>query len=193
MLGLNHILYDGLYTWADAVNAFFLYSFCGWIMECIVIRRETGVWENRGFVHLPLCIIYGFGAMAGYVILRPVSYSYLLIYVFGALLATTFEYLTGRLMLRLFGRFWWDYSYKRFNYHGMLCLESTAGWGLIAVLLFALIHRMVFGIVTRLNHRSASVLAVLLFFVYTVDFVYSARAALQKAHDSGEEHVCDPS
>ena len=64
MFGIDHILYDGAYTYADAVNAFFLYSFCGWVMECIVIRREKGVWENRGFVHLPLCIIYGFGAMA---------------------------------------------------------------------------------------------------------------------------------
>ena len=43
------------------INAFFLYSFLGWVMECIVIRREKGRWENRGFAHLPFCIIYGFG------------------------------------------------------------------------------------------------------------------------------------
>ena len=39
------------------INAFFLYSFLGWVMECIVIRREKGVWENRGFVHSP-CLLY---------------------------------------------------------------------------------------------------------------------------------------
>ena len=53
------------------LNAFFLYSFMGWIMECIVIRREKGKWENRGFAHLPFCIIYGFGAMLGFAVLRP--------------------------------------------------------------------------------------------------------------------------
>ena len=34
------------------VNALFLYSFLGWMIECVVIRLERGVWENRGFVHL---------------------------------------------------------------------------------------------------------------------------------------------
>ena len=73
-----HLFFDGAYTYADAVNAFFLYSFFGWIMECIVIRREKGYWENRGFVHLPLCIIYGFGAMLGYAALRPLADNLLL-------------------------------------------------------------------------------------------------------------------
>ena len=35
------------------INAFFLYSFLGWVMECIVIRRVKGRWENRSFAHLP--------------------------------------------------------------------------------------------------------------------------------------------
>lgn len=84
------------------INAFFLYSFLGWVMECIVIRREKGRWENRGFAHLPFCIIYGFGAMLGFALLRPFSGNYVLLYLVGAVLATLFEYLTARLMLRLF-------------------------------------------------------------------------------------------
>ena len=106
------------------INAFFLYSFLGWVMECIVIRREKGRWENRGFAHLPFCIIYGFGAMLGFALLRPFSGNYVLLYLVGAVLATLFEYLTARLMLRLFGTFWWDYTNKPFNYKGILCLES---------------------------------------------------------------------
>ena len=94
--------------WA-LVDAFFLYSFLGWCMECVVIRREKGAWENRGFVKSPFCIIYGFGAMLGYALLRPFSGNYVLLYVVGAAAATAFEYLTALLMLRLFGSFWWDY------------------------------------------------------------------------------------
>ena len=126
------------------INAFFLYSFLGWVMECIVIRREKGRWENRGFAHLPFCIIYGFGAMLGFALLRPFSGNYVLLYLVGAVLATLFEYLTARLMLRLFGTFWWDYTNKPFNYKGILCLESTLGWVFIALLLFAFLHRLVF-------------------------------------------------
>ena len=114
------------------IDAFFLYSFLGWCMECVVIRREKGEWENRGFVRSPFCIIYGFGAMLGYALLRPFAGNYVVLYVVGAVAATAFEYLTALLMLKLFGTFWWDYTNKPFNYRGIICLESTLGWGLSA-------------------------------------------------------------
>lgn len=170
-------------------NAFFLYSFMGWIMECIVIRREKGKWENRGFAHLPFCIIYGFGAMLGYAILRPISDNYVLLYIVGAVLATAFEYLTARLMLRLFGTFWWDYTNKPFNYKGILCLESTIGWGFIAVLVFAFLHRGVFQVVMRIPPRISRDVAVLLVGAYTIDFAISMRQSLRRAHAAREEQA----
>lgn len=81
----------------------------------------------------PFCIIYGFGAMLGYALLRPFAGNYVVLYVVGAVAATAFEYLTALLMLRLFGTFWWDYTNKPFNYRGIICLESTLGWGLVSV------------------------------------------------------------
>lgn len=160
------------------INAFFLYSFLGWVMECIVIRREKGVWENRGFVHSPFCIIYGFGAILGYALLRPFSHNLVLLYVVGALMATLFEYLTARLMLRLFGNLWWDYSNKPFNYQGILCLESTLGWGLISLLLFGCLHKLVFGAVALLSPFACVSLAYLLPAGYLIDFAISTRNAL---------------
>lgn len=197
MLGLNHILSENPYTYFDAVNAFFFYSFFGWVMECIVIRRERGIWENRGFVHLPFCIIYGFGAMLGFVVLRPLARSYPLLFLVGAILATVLEYITGRLMLHLFGRLWWDYSGKPFNYQGIVCLESTIGWGIISVLLFAVLHRTIFFLVTSLSRRSSVLLATTLTLTYLLDFAYSAYAALERPRSEekgeSEEQRCDPS
>ena len=193
MLPFGLTFYEGAHSGADVVNAFFVYSFCGWIMECLVIRRETGRWENRGFVHLPLCIIYGFGAMFGYAMLRPISHNYVLLYFTGALLATLFEYITGRLMLRLFGKLWWDYSNKRLNYRGILCLESTMAWGAIAVLVFALVHRTVFHLVARIPDPAAPLLAGGLCAAYLADFTLSARSALHHSRKSEEEKIYDPS
>ena len=190
MLPFGLTFYEGVHSSADVVNAFFVYSFCGWVMECFVIRRETGRWENRGFVHLPLCIIYGFGAMIGYAMLQPISHNYVLLYLAGSFLATVFEYLTGRLMLRLFGRLWWDDSHKPLNYHGILCLESTVAWGAIAVLVFALVHRMVFGLVTRVPDPAAPLLAGGLCLAYLADFVLSVRSARRHARQEG---IYDPS
>lgn len=160
------------------VNAFFIYSFMGWVMECIVIRREKGFWENRGFARVPFCIIYGFGAMLGYLILKPFSHNYLMLYLAGAVSATAFEYLTARLMLRLFGTLWWDYTNKPFNYKGILCLESTLGWGVIAVFLFAFMQKLVIGMALALPRMAGMLLAVVLCVVYAADFIVCMRRSL---------------
>jgi len=47
---------------------FFIYSFLGWCMECVVIRVQLGYWENRGFAKLPFCVIYGFGCLGIYTV-----------------------------------------------------------------------------------------------------------------------------
>ena len=169
------------------VNAFFIYSFMGWVMECIVIRREKGFWENRHFARVPFCIIYGFGAMLGYLLLKPFSHNYFLLYLVGAVCATAFEYLTARLMLRLFGTFWWDYTNKPFNYKGILCLESTLGWGVIAVFLFAFMHKFVVGVSLAMPRTVGLMMAVVLSIVYAVDFMMCMRRSLL---DNDEDTEC---
>ena len=67
----------------------------------------------------------------------------MLLFFLGAILATTFEFLVAKLMVRLFGEFWWDYNNKPFNYKGVICLESTICWGVMTMLLFVLLQPLV--------------------------------------------------
>lgn len=181
MAQLTQLFYFEQVEWYVFIDAFFLYSFLGWVMECIVIRREKGIWENRGFARLPFCIIYGFGAMLGFFLLKPFSERYLALYIVGALAATVFEYLTAKLMLHLFGELWWDYTHKKWNYKGILCLESTLGWGLIAVLLFVFLHRAVFEAVMLLPQGIGTLLAVVLLVSYASDFMVCAQRSFKRA------------
>lgn len=186
MLEINSLFYDQWVPLDVLVNVFFLYSFVGWCMECVVIRREKGAWENRGFVRLPFCIIYGFGAMLGYAVLRPLMGHTIVLYIVSAMGATAFEYATGCLMQRLFGEFWWDYSHKRFNYKGMICLESTVAWGFLILFMFHFLHGFMFRMVLRMPRYVSSALAALLLVAYGVDFIHSLRRAFQAAHESSE-------
>lgn len=174
---MENLFFEQAYTISDAVNAFFIYSFLGWAMESVFIRITEGVWQNRGFVHAPFCIIYGFGSMFGYVLLKPFSDNYLRLYIAGALLATGFELVTAFIMRRLCGAVWWDYKDKAFNYKGVICLESTLGWGVIAVLLFSVLHRIVFGTVMLIPRVYAPVLAGFLVLGYCIDFAFSVHTA----------------
>lgn len=172
---INQILTQ--YNAAQVVNMFFLYSFMGWIMECIVIRREKGFFENRGFAKSPFCIIYGFGAMIGYAVLAPFSKNYITLFFAGAIIATLFEFFTAKLMLKMFGNLWWDYTNKPLNYKGILCVESTLGWGLIAVLLFAGLHNGVEMVVNLIPQNIAQVSAFVLVCAYAIDFSLSLKRA----------------
>ncbi|MDD3428727.1 MAG: putative ABC transporter permease [Oscillospiraceae bacterium] len=158
---------------AELINSFFLYSFLGWIMECIVITYEKKRLTNRGFVHGPFCIIYGFGSMIGYVALKPFAQNAIILYCVSALAATCFEFLTAKLMIALLGDFWWDYSSKPFNYKGILCLESTLAWGVVGLLLFYFLHDFVEGVVRLVPAGIASRAAVVLVVYYIIDFCWS--------------------
>lgn len=158
---------------------FFAYSFVGYVMECVVLTFETKrLVLNRGFAgHLPFCIIYGFGALAGFAALRPIADNMLLLFVVGALGATVFEYMVARLQIRLFGDYWWDYTEKRMNYQGILCLESTLGWGLAAIVVVRYFHRALVGLLRLIPTNFVSAIAFCLLAAYVIDFVVSARVA----------------
>ena len=98
------------------VAAFVIYSMLGWLVESIYMSFCNHKLTNRGFAKSPFCPIYGFGAVFGYLILSPLRKQYVLLYIVGALLATTFEFIVGKVMIRLFGELWWDYNDKPFNY-----------------------------------------------------------------------------
>ena len=151
---------------------FFIYSFFGWAMECIVIRKQLGYWENRGFAKLPFCVIYGFGVFIAFHIFAPIEGNYPALYIAGAICATIFEYMTARLMQKLFGEVWWNYDHLRFNYKGIICLQSTLGWGVLAVLIFSVFNKMVERVVFSMDMRVTTVLSIVLVISYVVDFSY---------------------
>ena len=116
---------------------FFLCSLLGYLLECIVLTVEyKRPVLNQGFGHGPFCIIYGFGALGASILLKPVSDSYVELYLASMIMATLMELFTASVMIHLFGSFWWDYSEKPFNYKGIICLESSLGWGFLGIVYY---------------------------------------------------------
>lgn len=152
---------------------FFVYSFFGWAMECVVIRIQLGRWENRGFAKLPFCVIYGFGTFIAFNIFAPIQNNYVALYFAGAVCATIFEYLVAQLMLKLFGEVWWNYDHLPFNYKGIICLQSTIGWGFLALFIFGLFNKLVEAFVLAINPTIAATIGAALSILYILDFTYN--------------------
>lgn len=155
---------------AQFIVWFFIYSFLGWCMECVVIKVQLGYWENRGFAKLPFCIIYGFGVVGALVVFQPFANNLFLLYLAGCIGGTAFEYVVALLMISLFGELWWNYDHKRFNYKGILCLQSSLAWGAICVLLHKVINVRIKHLVFMINPKVVYVLAFVLFTAYSIDF-----------------------
>ena len=55
---------------------------------------ETGEYQNRGFLNMPICPIYGFGVLM-VVIFRPISHTIIPLFFTSGILCTVFELAVG--------------------------------------------------------------------------------------------------
>lgn len=154
------------------VQWFLIYSMLGWLVESIYMSVCNRKLTNRGFMRGPMCPIYGVGALTVYSLLQPVCHNIFLLYFSGALVATFLEYVTAKIMLRIFGEVWWDYSQKPFNYKGILCLESTIAWGFYTLGLFLFLHKGVEYIVNSYSFQTGTRLGSVLILIFSVDFLH---------------------
>ena len=105
-----------------------------------------------------------------------------------AFLATTFEFLVGKLMIRLFGELWWDYNDKPFNYKGIICLESTIAWGFYGLGIVCFLHAKVYSFIDRVSHeigiRIISVILLIVLVDYIIQLLKAFKVDLSKPKEA---------
>lgn len=120
----------------DYLLCFFIYSFLGYLCEvvyCSVAQRKL---VNRGYLYMPICPIYGCGAVLIILSMEPLydRGMWYLVLILGILLTSTLEYLTSYVMEICFHMRWWDYSQRKFNIHGRVCLRNSLMFGGLVML-----------------------------------------------------------
>lgn len=167
-----------VYSAGQWVLLFFLYCFLGWVWESCYVSVCRRQWVNRGFLHGPLLPIYGSGAILILFVTLPAEENLWLVWLLGMIAATALEYVTGDVMERLFKVRYWDYSKKRFNLNGHICLSSSIAWGFFSVLLVRFLHPPVGRLLTSVPAFLVDPAALALTAAFTVDVVRSTQAAL---------------
>ncbi len=165
------------------IHWFIVYSILGWTVESIYMSFCNKRLTNRGFAKGPFCPIYGVGALTVYFLLRPLMPNYFLLYFCGAIMATSIEFVTAKIMLSIFGSVWWDYHDKPFNYKGILCLESTIAWGFYTVLMFWVLQDFVMKIVDSYDYRFGIMIGRTILIVYLLDFMYQIYKIKKEGKD----------
>lgn len=130
-----------------AVWYFIVYSFLGFLLE-VLFARVTGQEkrDRKCFYLLPLCPVYGFGALAILALPERVKENGILLALLGGCAAAAVEYLVGWWDQRVLGVRFWNYEGLPGAVGGKICLPFTAAWGILAVVLVRLVHPAVAGL-----------------------------------------------
>ena len=98
---------------------FTIYSFIGYICEVIFCSFGQRRLVNRGFLYLPICPIYGLGAVL-IIIFQTYINNILILFLLSIVFTTIIEYLTSYIIEKVLKIKLWDYSDKLFNYKGLM-------------------------------------------------------------------------
>lgn len=158
---------------------FVIYSFIGWILETIYCSTLQGKFVYRGFLNGPICPIYGFGALLVLDILEKVFDFPILVFILGVLVTSTLEYITSYLLELFFNMKWWDYSKKKFNINGRVCLLNSTLFGILCLVLVYAVHPKVKDLVKDIPSNILQPISFLLFATLAVDFVITVAELLK--------------
>lgn len=136
---------------------FVIGSIMGYIIEVIykrVVSKKK--WVNPGFMFGPYLPIYGFGTIILYQISEiilsrinvPILIEILIVIGVFFLSLTLLEFVAGIFFLKKFNLRLWNYSDRRFNFKGVICLRYSIYWTIIGVTYYYLLHPLFLSIVS---------------------------------------------
>lgn len=168
---------------------FFTYAVVGWCMEvtCKFIQYKRFI--NRGFLIGPYCPIYGWGAIAITILLQKYTNDAFTLFIMSVIVCSILEYFTSYFMEKKYHARWWDYSNKRFNINGRICLETMIPFGLLGVFIMYVSNPFLIRIYTSIPNIWLDIICGVLFITYLIDNIVS-RNVISSIHIE-EEKVAD--
>lgn len=171
---------------------FFIYSILGWILESVYKSILFKKWVNSGFLHGPLCPIYGIGALIMILFLNSFKNNIFLLFIIGFIVLSIWEYFVGWLLETLFKTKYWDYSQNKFNIKGRVCLLNSIIWGVLGIIFIGFIHPIMENKIVQMPISILIWIDAILMILLVVDIILSVikvnkiNSALDKFKDLGD-------
>lgn len=143
------------------ILVFCISAHMGWLYETIYTSVQWGEFAERGFLQLPLCPIYGFGAVILLGLFGRIKHV-LPIFLAGMIVTTFIELITSYILEYIFHMELWTYRHWPHNFQGRIALGSSILFGVFTVLLIKLIDPIGRYFLKDLNKRSRVFMSVLM-------------------------------
>ena len=157
---------------------FVLYSIIGWTIEVILKFIEFKKIINRGFLIGPYLPIYGLGTLLITLLLQNYYNDPIALFIFSIVICSILEYLTSYLMEKIFKARWWDYSEKKFNINGRICLETMIPFGIAGVLAVKFVNPYFFDIYQAIDPQFLNIFCIIFVIILFIDFIFSTKIIL---------------
>ena len=157
----------------DYVILFFIYSILGWMMECIKELIITHKFANRGFLFGPYCPIYGCGCLLITFLIDSSKSDLFGVFLKTMFLCSILEYLTSLIMEKIFKARWWDYTNRKFNINGRICLETMIPFGILGCIVLYILNPIFFSLISFIKGKM--VICIILLVIFVIDFISSFK------------------
>ena len=169
---------------------YIIYSLIGWMIEVIFLAVTQGKIVNRGFLNGPLCPVYGSGVLMVLIVLyfagsilgikTSVDASHpVILFAIGIVFASLIEFLAGFILDKLFHARWWDYSDRKFNINGYICLEFSIIWGLAIAFVLRVIQPGIENIVDMIPYILGIISLIIIYLCFVADIVITVLTVLK--------------
>lgn len=168
---------------------FLVYSFFGWICETLFCSIAAKKFINRGFLTGPFCPIYGFGATMVLLLFSGMRDHWVLLFLCSVVVTSALEYLTSFVLEKVFHLSLWDYSHRRWNLHGRICLRNSLLFGVMSLLMVEVIHPHVVGFLLSLPETFLLLGFLVLAVVFIGDTAVTIHALVEITRAAGERQM----
>lgn len=154
---------------------FMSYAILGWCMEvtCKLIEKKKFI--NRGFLIGPYCPIYGWGAVAITILLSRYMSDPIVLFIMAIVICSILEYFTSYFMEKKYHARWWDYSSKKFNINGRICLETMIPFGILGVAIMYVTNPLLFSLFEKIPEMALHIISAVLLIGFLIDNIISSN------------------
>ena len=154
---------------------FIIYSFLGWAIETVRCSIRERKFVDRGFLLGPVIPIYGAGAI---LITRFLTRFYndpIVLFIMAMVICGLLEYFTSFIMEKIFKARWWDYSDRKFNINGRVCLDNLVLFGILGLIIIYGLNTIIVPFVNNFSDKTMHILTIIFGVIILTDTCISFK------------------
>ena len=152
---------------------FIIYSIIGYIIEIVNCYVKQKKFVNRGFLIGTWYPVYGVGALIVTTYLNNYLNDFLVVFVMSMFFTTIIEYLFSYVLEKIFNLRWWDYSKRKYNINGRVCLKNMVIFGIFSSIAIYIVNPIITCGMFMLPYNILNNVSYIIFILFIIDNIIS--------------------